>query len=262
MPDVAAYLRRIGVLGTSETFSRDAFPCTLDTLRRLHAAHMMTVPYETFDIINGKSFTLELDEVYDKIVTRGRGGYCFELNGLFAWLLRELGYTVTEYFGRFLRGSEPGTVPMRRHRVLRVVTPDGDYTADVGVASGCPLYPLKLELATVQNDPNGIYRFVKDDFYGWVIEEFKHEAWEPYYAFTEEVQTPQDYEYANFYCQHSPNSFFRASAMCGIQTENGRRTLKDGEFRTFTPNGVETRIARDDAEYRALVKEHFGINLE
>lgn len=261
MPCAAAYLRRIGLLGPEEPFSPDAFPPTLATLRTLQFAHLTHVPYETFDIVQGRPFGLRVEELFDKIVTRRRGGYCFELNGLFAWLLRELGFPVTEFFARFLRDADPG-IPQRRHRVLLVTVPEGDYIADVGVGGVCPLYPLKLEVGLEQDDPSGRYRFATDPFYGWVIEERKREGWEGYYAFTEEVQTEHDYDYANFYCQHAPDSFFRGEVMCCVQTpDGGRRTIKDGEFRIFTPTCVEIRTARDDAEYARFLQAYFGICL-
>lgn len=250
--NIDTYLARIGIGSRPE----DTSP---ETLRALQAAHLTHVPYETMDIIRGVPFTLETDALYDKIVTRQRGGYCFELNGLFSWLLRSLGFPVTEYFARFLRDSCPG-VPMRRHRVLRVTASDGlDYICDVGVGGVCPLTPLPFLLYAETAEPNGVWRIVADPLYGYVVEEYKHGAFRPYYAFTTEPQHPIDFVTANFWCQQAPESPFRASPIAALQTLTGRKTLHGDEFRIFDGDRVEI-IPAGDAENRdLLLAELFGI---
>ena len=99
-------------------------------------------PYENLDIIRGIPLSLDVDDLYKKVVEEGKGGFCFELNGLFAWLLRELGYGVTEYAARYLRGEKE--IPMRRHRVMKVVALDGVWCCDVGIGEVCPRYPVRL----------------------------------------------------------------------------------------------------------------------
>ena len=92
---VAQYLRRIGYDGPTDGSAA--------ALAALQQAHLCTVPYENFDILRGQPLSLNPDALFEKIVTHRRGGYCFELNGLFGWLLKALGYPVTEYFARFLK---------------------------------------------------------------------------------------------------------------------------------------------------------------
>src|SRR5690606_20497919 len=84
------YLQRIGYEGPLDRSAK--------TLAQLQYCHLHTVPYENLDILRGVPISLELEDLFDKIVVRRRGGYCFELNALFGWLLRELGYPVTDYF--------------------------------------------------------------------------------------------------------------------------------------------------------------------
>ena len=105
--------------------------------------------------------TSQEDDLFEKIVTRNRGGFCFELNGSFGWLLRELGYEVTDYFARYLRGES--SIPMRWHRVLKVLATDGVYLADVGIGEICPREPLKLEEGMVQEQLGESYRLEKED---------------------------------------------------------------------------------------------------
>ena len=67
---------------------RDSPSLDLDTLRSLHRSHLAAIPYENLDIHLGRSLQLDLGEMYRKIVLDGRGGWCYEMNGLFAWALR------------------------------------------------------------------------------------------------------------------------------------------------------------------------------
>ncbi len=122
--DVAAYLQRIGYDG----------PCkpTAEVLRQLHRAHMLAVPFENLDIPLGRPIVLSLPLLFEKIVQRRRGGFCYELNGLFAWLLQEIGFSLTMHSARVFSEGRPG--PDFDHMLLLVGT-DEKLGADVGFAT-------------------------------------------------------------------------------------------------------------------------------
>ena len=119
------YLTRLGI-----DPSRDSLSCNSDLLYRLQYEHVTKIPYENIDILRGHPLPLDYDGQYDKMINHARGGYCFELNGLFGHLLADLGYAVTTFMSRYLRGETQ--IPMRRHRVIRAVCPDGTFLCDVG----------------------------------------------------------------------------------------------------------------------------------
>lgn len=249
--NVDAYLRRMGI-----GFTPDTSPKSLAALQTAHLTH---IPYETMDIVLGVPFSLSLPAVYDKIVKRSRGGYCFELNGLFAWLLKELGFSVTEHFARFLRDAGEG-IPMRRHRVLRVTASDGkDYLCDAGVGGACPLSPLPIVMDTPFTETAGTWRLVPHPFYGTVVEEKKGDAWRPYYAFTDEPTAEIDFVTTDFWCQHAPESPFLISPIVSVQTPTGRRTIREGEFRIFDGDRVDVTPIRDEAHRAEILKDEFGI---
>ncbi len=249
--NVTAYLRRIGYDGPLDGSAA--------ALAGLQQAHLCAVPYENLDILAGKPLSLETDALYDKIVTRRRGGFCFELNGLFGWLLEALGYPVTHYFARFLR-DEP-TIPMRRHRVLRVVAEGEPWLCDAGVGGPVPLWPLRLAEGLEQPQGNDCYRLMRDSFLGWVVEEWRHGAWSRYYSFTEEPQLPVDFMATSFYCEYSPASPFNKEPMVALRTPEGRLTLDGRVFKRFTPAGVTVTEASDDATFDRLLLEYFGLAL-
>lgn len=250
-------------LAVPETITPDR-----ETLFRLQRAFLQAVPYENLDILAGRPLSLAEDALYDKIVTRRRGGYCFEINGFFAVLLRSMGYTVTEYLARYLRGET--AIPMRRHRVLRVTANDGSaWIADAGIGQESFRQPLPYGDTTAEvNDGFRVYRLRKREFYGWVIEDTPvmedttvgEAVFRPFYSFTEEPQLPIDYEMPSFWCEKHPDSPFTKAPMLAIKTETGRVAI-DGNQLSLYENGTVTRRSFEEAEYPALLARYFGIRL-
>lgn len=253
---------RLG-LAVPETITPDR-----ETLFRLQRAFLQAVPYENLDILAGRPLSLAEDALYDKIVTRRRGGYCFEINGFFAVLLRSMGYTVTEYLARYLRGET--AIPMRRHRVLRVTANDGsEWIMDAGIGQESFRQPLPYGDTTAEvNDGFRVYRLRKREFYGWVIEDTPvmedttvgEAVFRPFYSFTEEPQLPIDYEMPSFWCEKHPDSPFTKAPMLAIKTETGRVAI-DGNQLSLYENGTVTRRSFEEAEYPALLARYFGIRL-
>lgn len=250
---VIKYLERIGL-----KYDEDR---TLDGeyLREIQLAHVTSVPYENIDILKGIPLDLSADAVYDKVVLRRRGGYCFELNGLLAWLLRALGFGVTEYMGRFLRNETE--IPMRRHRILKVVATDGIYMCDAGVGSKAPRYPVEMKKGLVQKQFGEEYRFDCREFFGWVLEEKTDKGWCDVFSFTEEPQLPIDFVMPSFYCEKHPDSIFNKDYMIAIKTLTGRKTLDKNVFKIFEGSELVHKKELADHEIPVCLKEHFGIEL-
>lgn len=250
--DVKRYLERIDISEYEE------LNANLDLLKKLQSAHIMNVPYENIDIISGKAISLDEADIYDKIVTRHRGGYCFELNALFEKLLLGLGFRVESYFARFLRGQD--AVPVRRHRVLVVTLGDEKYMADVGIGSPSPRVPLLLKAGITQEYFGECYRFEREDFLGWVLYE-KHEgSWRKYLSFTEEKQLDIDFIQPSFYCEKHPDSIFNKALMVAIKTPSGRKTVDKDVFKIFEGNSlVYIKENLTDTELEEILSAEFGI---
>ena len=257
-------------MGSASTLSTERYlahigcqkakPPTAGFLAELQENHIRSVPYENLDILAGREVSLKISDVYAKIITQHRGGYCFELNALFAWLLRQLGYEVIDYVARFWR-DEPNLPPKRRHHVLGVKSEGRWYLADVGVGGVIPLQPLPL-IADMENIQGGeCYRLVRDPRFGWVLEERHHENWRRIYTFTQEPQEPEDFAFANFWCQNAAESIFRKGPILAIRNREGRNSLAGGEVRLFRPQGVEVITPADDREWHEAVRKYFGLQL-
>lgn len=250
MMNVQAYLQRIGYSGTLNG--------SAEVLAELQERHLQTVPYENLDIIYGKPISLATEDIYRKIVEGRRGGYCFELNALFGWLLRELGYEVSDCFARFWR-DETDLPPKRRHHVLLVTLGASRYLCDVGVGGIVPRRPLLLIEGLEQPQGNECYRLDRDEYYGWLLMEKKDGDWSRLFSFTEEPQLPKDFLMASYWCEHAPESIFKNVKMLAIHTKEGRNTIAGDEFRLFGKDGVHTFTPASKAEYREALRQQFGI---
>jgi N-hydroxyarylamine O-acetyltransferase len=249
---IQQYLARIGYQGDT--------PLTRDTLDRLQTLHYETVPYENLDILAGKPLSFGIENLFGKIVTRRRGGYCFELNGLYGWLLGSLGFAVKDHMARFLL-REP-EIPMRRHRVLTVSLEGRRVLCDVGVGLEVPRKTILLEEGLVQSDGFTNYRIEKDADLGWVLWEEYRGEWIPYYSFTEEPQLPIDYVMPSFYCERHPDSIFNKEPMVAIMTPAGRRTLDGDVFKDHGPGGTTQTIPTSLVEREKLMMDYFGLPLD
>lgn len=216
------------------------------------------MPYENLDIINGLPIKLDTEALFDKIVTRNRGGYCFEVNGLFGALLENLGFKVTHLAARFLRNE--AKIPLRRHWVLLVECDEGEYICDVGIGSAAPRYPLKLQEGIEQHQFGETYKLQKEDFFGWVIYELHDGEWRKFYSFTLEPQIDVDFIAPSFYCEKHPDSIFNKDVMVSIKTETGRKTLNGREYKVFSGDEVvEIRENLTDLQLAEILKREFQI---
>ncbi len=120
------YLRRIGYGGPLSVSSQ--------TLHDLHRAHLLAIPFENIDVQRGRTPSLALDDIFEKLVVNRRGGWCFEMNGLFAWALRELGFRV-DLLGAAVGRDKRGDAKLMNHLTL-LVHLDEPYLADVGFGNG------------------------------------------------------------------------------------------------------------------------------
>ncbi|THD78857.1 MAG: arylamine N-acetyltransferase [Phenylobacterium sp.] len=141
--DLAAYLDRVG-------FEGEARPDAA-TLIALHRAHLYAIPYENFDVQFGRPLTIDPDAAFEKIVARRRGGWCYEMNGLFAAALEAIGFEVTRLAGG-VRRDLMGEVMVGNHLVLKVdfdESRDQPWIADVGFGDGV-LEPFPLREGPIE----------------------------------------------------------------------------------------------------------------
>ncbi len=224
------------------------------TLRALHRAHMLTVPFENLDIRAGRPIELSLPKLFDKIVRRRRGGFCYELNGLFAWALSEIGFWVQLHSARVWGANGPGRE--FDHLVLQVFA-ERNWLVDVGFGESF-LEPLPLEPSVITEEEVAAYRILQsgDD---WTVERREPGAeWQPQYVFTLVPRRLSDFEGMCTWHQTDPASHFTQNTICTLPTSAGRITLSGHRF-IVTRGGMREEREVGDDEYSLLLRDRFGI---
>jgi N-hydroxyarylamine O-acetyltransferase len=260
MPSVTAYLARIGLT--------ESPPLSAGTLRKLHIAHLYSVPFENLDIGLKRTIVCEAEASVSKIVDRNRGGFCYELNGAFAWLLQELGFKVTLLSARVAR-QDDAYGPEFDHLALLVgrdgVDPDGAssgeaWLADVGFGDSF-IEPLRLISDVEQEQRPGKFRIIPVAEDAYVMQRFDANAvWKAQYKFSLEPRALSDFAGMCHYHQTSPDSHFTQKRICSMATPHGRVTLSELRL-IITENGKRQERELTEAEWRPALQMYFGVML-
>ncbi|HEX8720169.1 MAG TPA: arylamine N-acetyltransferase [Pyrinomonadaceae bacterium] len=248
--NVGAYLERIGYDGPLAP--------TAETLRRLHVAHLLAVPFENLSIHRGERVVLEDAALFDKVVVRRRGGFCYELNGLFAALLRALGFEVRMLSAGVAKAAG-GFGPEFDHMAL-LVTLGERRLADVGFGDSF-VEPLGVDERgeqrqgsrsfLIKEDGDRLTLLRRDDGGGWVAQ----------YRFGLEPRAYEDYAGMCHFHQTSPESHFTRGRVCSLLTPEGRVTLSGTRLITTAGGERRERELASEAEYAAALGEYFGVVL-
>ena len=250
LPDKTAYLNRIGYAGVAEP--------TLACLKALMTAHLRTVPFENLDVFHGhKEPSLEVAALFEKIVTNRRGGYCFELNGLFQKLLESIGFSCSCHIGRIGHGQW-FRYPIS-HRVTVVELAGERWFCDVGFGGPVPPEPAKILMDEPFDSSNGHrYIFTKNGMEITLSME-ENGAFLPVLSFVETPADPVDFLALNAFCAHSPIEPFIHKQMVWRNTENGRCAL-DGNTLRLHENGIVREVpVETEAQLAKVLLERFDI---
>jgi N-hydroxyarylamine O-acetyltransferase len=244
--DVRAYLQRIKYTGPVAP--------TAETLRLLQVAHLRTVPFENLSIHSGEPIVLDDKALFEKIVGRRRGGFCYELNGLFAALLRALGFDVAMLSAQVANaGGMFG--PDFDHMTLMVTLADL-WLVDVGFGDSF-MEPLRLNEESPQG--NNAYRIVREGEFFILVKHAHEEEWKSQYRFTLKPYQYSDYAEMCRYHQTSPQSHFTRARICSRATLVGRISLSDLRLITTNYDGIRQERILTNEEYATILRDHFGI---
>lgn len=252
--DLPAYLQRIGHEGDIDV--------TPATLAALASGHARSIPFENIDALAGRRVSLDPDEVFDKLVRRGRGGWCFEQNLLLGEGLRALGFDVTDLAGRVLWGRGVEAVTPRTHRALLVRIDGCDWLADVGFGGQSVTGALELSSREVQQVGHDHFRIGALDGDQLLSVRIRGE-WLPMYRFDLQPQWPVDFEAANFQLCTDPASLFTQQLTLSLAATDGRHALRGRElvFHDAAGNTRRRELGSAD-ELLAAVRDVFGLALD
>jgi N-hydroxyarylamine O-acetyltransferase len=247
---VRQYLDRINYSGSLEP--------TLETLIALHRAHLQTIPYENLEIHFGRKLGLKLERIFERLVLERRGGWCYEMNGLFAWVLRELGFDVRLVSTQVTRAD--GSLMAPGDHVALIVQLETEsqklWLIDVGWGNGF-LDPLPLEAGTYTQ---GFleYRLESHD-HAWRF--FNQQFGADGFSFTLEPRKLEEFQERCTWQQSSAESGFVRVAVCQRFTLEGINTLRGAVLTTIRETGKFEHTIRSFEEYQKVLREDFNFEV-
>lgn len=246
------YLKRIGYTGKP---SADAA-----TLTTLHRKHLYSIPFENLDIHNGKEIKLDLKYIEEKVVNNRRGGFCYELNGLFCELLTALGFNVKMVSANvFDEDENPGAE--FDHMVL-IVKIDGDeYLADVGFGDSF-IEPFVINPDMVIEDEGGIFQVIRhEEKYMKMLKSEDGVYFTPKYLYSHEARKMEDFSEMCIYHQTNPKSHFTKNKLCSLANEGGRVTLVNDKLIISKQGKKENIKVSGEQEFNEQLLRHFNIKI-
>jgi N-hydroxyarylamine O-acetyltransferase len=251
--DLPAYFARIGHRG-------DAAP-TLANLQSIHARHVDAIPFENLAAFLGEAVPLDLASLQGKLLTPGRGGWCFEHNLYLSAVLEAMGYEVRRLAARVRWNVPAGVVTPRSHMLMRVRVAGEDYIADTGFGGLTLSAPLRLMADLEQATPHEPHRLLAEGE-GYALQAKIAGEWAAMYAFDLHEQQQADYEVSNWYLANNPRSQFVSGIIAARAAPGVRHALRNTRYAIHHADGrTERRFLGDAAEFRSVLREAFRIDV-
>jgi len=239
------YCARVGYAGPRQP--------SLATLRALHRAHLLAIPYENLDIHLGLTMTLDPEAMFTKLVDERRGGWCFEMNGVFGRVLETLGFTV-RYLSGAVNRAEHGWRAQGNHLVL-LVTLDRPWIVDVGFGDGF-LTPLPLEPGQYRQD--FLQYHVTRDGPRWRVQNHQYGGADGF-DFTLTARRLEDFAVQCHDLQTSPESSFVKTTVCERMRPAGLVMLRGATLREVDASGVTTTTLESAEAFDRVLREVFDL---
>ncbi len=246
--DLEAYLGRIGYSGRLQP--------DLAVLEAIHLAHATHIPFENLDILLKRPIRLDLASLQAKLVTGGRGGYCFEQNLLFSAVLQRLGFSVRQLAARVIYRS--GRKLPRTHMLLLVELEGATWLADVGFGGESLLLPVPFGNGREARQFAWSYRVAEADG-EWILQTLRNGTWTGLYSFSLEPYLAVDFEPANHYSATHPDSRFVRTLTAQLPTPEVRYVLRNRELILDHGKDINRRVLADNDELLAVLAETFGL---
>lgn len=249
--DTQKYLHRIG-------FENFDIPANAERLKILQKKHLLNVPFENLDIHWKRPILLDTNRFYQKIVEEKRGGFCYELNGLFNELLRNLGFQTRLVSARVADGKG-GFGAEYDHLAIIVTIGESEFLADVGFGA-FTAEPLRLVADLEQEDETGVFVIKKYDEDYLEVAKKEGDSWESEYIFKPFARDLAEFAGMCDFHQSSPESHFTLNKLCSIMLpDGGRKTLTDKKF-IQTKNGAKSEIeVNSEEEFNEILAREFQI---
>ena len=229
----------------------------LENLKLLQKQHLLNVPFENLDIHWNRKIVLDTDKFYKKVVKNKRGGFCYELNGLFNELLKAIGYKTKIISARVSKETNSFGEEYDHLAILTEI--DGKkYLVDVGFGDFIA-EPLEFSLDLEQKDANGFYLIRKYDEDCFEVAKKAEKRWNSEYIFKDLERDLSEFAEMCHYHQTSPKTSFTQRKVCSLMTEKGRKTLTNKKF-IETKDRVKIEFdVNSNKEFLEILEREFGI---
>jgi N-hydroxyarylamine O-acetyltransferase len=242
--NLSNYLSRIGYEGEVHI--------DVATLTQLMQKQLRSIPFENTEVQARRIPSLVPEDIVDKVLIRGRGGYCYEINGVFAMALTAIG------FEWYFAGARPMFYPMRRpktHMVVIVRVEGKNYLCDTGFGGYALRAPMEIVEGEAVQDGDRFGLELIDGEY--VLSSFVQDEWQRQYGFATHPQEWIEFSLANYFNATHPDTIFTQKRLAVMQTPNGRMILVDNELKLIE-EGILEKL---EVEYESALKEYFGLEL-
>lgn len=236
---------------------------SLELLEQLQQLHLLHIPFENLDIHWKIPIELDTNKIFDKIVNKKRGGFCYELNGLFHELLMTLGFETRMISARVYDRNTKEFGREYDHLAIIVRIEGNEWLADAGFGE-FSFSPLRIVMDEIQCDKRGNFRITKQGQDSLVVSKASGDEWVPEYIFTLRDRHLSEFEEMCRYQQFSPESHFTRNRVCSVLTKNGNRrvSISDNKIKFTDINGTKEIPVSDDAEFGKLLWKYFKIKKE
>lgn len=254
MFDLARYCQRIGFIGQPTA--------DIDTLQRLHAAHTNTLAFENVDVLLNRGIKTDIDSVVNKLIYQGRGGYCFEHNGLLLHVLRHIGFEVEPLMARSVWQLPAGAAAgPKTHMVLKVSVDQQVWLADVGFGGVVLPTPVRWVFDEAQTTSHESFRLLQVED-GDQLQILLGDEWTPMYTISAERQHPIDFDVANWFTSTHPNSKFRLGLIAARVTSDTRYALLNNRLTVRQKNAAPQQRLLSLDELMHCLEHDFGLAVE
>jgi N-hydroxyarylamine O-acetyltransferase len=251
--DSARYLQRINFT--------EPLTLSLQTLSRLHEAHVFSVPFENLNIHSRKTISLEPTDLFQKVINENRGGYCYELNSLFCYLLQSIGFSC-RMVSSSVYATDETRGPAFDHLSLIVHCENKRWLLDVGFGN-LFIRPLEIVAGMIQTDGRNFFKIEHDeepDGY-CVLMSDNGTSFEKKYAFNTRECSVDQFAEMNQYKQHHPDSYFVKNLICTLPTSSGRVTVFNNKLIVTTGSQKKEETIASGASLQALLKRCYKIDM-
>ena len=231
---------------------------TIDDITNLMKAHVSNFAFSSIKVLLKDEISLELNDIYEKVVEQKRGAYCFEHNKLFFEVLKTLNFDVEFYLARVVNNSEKEVPQTHRFTLLKF---EGErYLIDVGIGFYTPCIPIKFGKEVTYSHLGISYKIQESKDNVFVLQRIKNDKIFNVTKFDLNPCFEADFEMGHFYSHKHPTAVFVNNLVISLITQNEIRSLKNGDYFKIYENSQEQINIKSLKHFQDILKEDFNLH--